>query len=269
MYESHPNFNPPPSSATLWRYMNFQKFVSALEENALFFTRSDKLGDPFEGSFSRLNEALIPKYLKDSIPDDLFPKDTIDFVLNSQRRFHKENRRFTLVNCWHENEIESQAMWRLYSRGQDGIAIKTTFERLKDSFTSREPVHIGRVNYVDYETHATDEENLFAAFLDKRISFGHEREVRAIVMKLPPPKDLVTESGQIIKDASLDYETDICDVGINVDVDIEMLIQEVLVDARAEDWFVELVKAIALKYSLNAPVNRSDLAREPFWFALD
>ena len=266
MYESHPSFTPPLSSANLWRYLNFPKFVSVLEESALFFTRSDKLGDPFEGSFSRLNETLIPQYLKSNIPDDLISDDLLEFMLASQRQFHKKNRRFTLVNCWHENQIESQAMWRLYSEEQDGIAIKTTFERLRDSFTCTEPVHIGRVNYVDYETHTTDEENLLSAYLDKRKSFEHEREVRAIVMKLPPRKDLITESGKTIEGASLDYETDICDVGINFDVDIDVLIQEVLVDARAEDWFLELVRAVARKYSLNAPVNRSDLAREPFWF---
>lgn len=60
MYEEHPVFNPPSDDAVLWRYMDFTKFVSLLEKSALFFARADKLGDPFEGAFSKINVALQP-----------------------------------------------------------------------------------------------------------------------------------------------------------------------------------------------------------------
>ena len=45
----------------------------------------------------------------------------------------KDLRRFTLVNCWHENQDESDAMWKLYSGVEDGIAIKTDFQSLSKS----------------------------------------------------------------------------------------------------------------------------------------
>ena len=60
MYKEHRVFNPPESDAVLWKYMNFTKFVSLLEKQALFFARADKLGDPFEGSFSKANKQLRP-----------------------------------------------------------------------------------------------------------------------------------------------------------------------------------------------------------------
>ena len=60
MYEEHPVFNPPPDDAILWRYMDFTKFVSLLEKQALFFARADKLGDSFEGSLSQVNKTLRP-----------------------------------------------------------------------------------------------------------------------------------------------------------------------------------------------------------------
>ena len=47
--------DPPPSDAILWRYMDFTKFVALLEMRALFFARSDKLNDPFEGSLPKRN----------------------------------------------------------------------------------------------------------------------------------------------------------------------------------------------------------------------
>lgn len=34
----------------LWRYMDFEKFISLLEERAPYFARADKLGDKFEGA---------------------------------------------------------------------------------------------------------------------------------------------------------------------------------------------------------------------------
>ncbi|HLN88509.1 MAG TPA: hypothetical protein VK253_00420, partial [Candidatus Binatia bacterium] len=48
-------FRKPNSDTLLWRYMSFTKFVPLLEKRALFFCRSDKIGDPFEGSSPRQN----------------------------------------------------------------------------------------------------------------------------------------------------------------------------------------------------------------------
>ena len=70
MYEEHETFTPPSSDAILWRYMDFTKFVSLLEKQALFFPRADKLGDPFEGSFTKVNEAMRPMLYKDKITED-------------------------------------------------------------------------------------------------------------------------------------------------------------------------------------------------------
>ncbi len=55
MYEENAFFNSPPMDAVLWKYLDFTKFVSLLDKNTLFFVRADKLGDPFEGSYSRMN----------------------------------------------------------------------------------------------------------------------------------------------------------------------------------------------------------------------
>ena len=53
MYEEHPACTSPPPNAILWRYMDFMKYVSLLDRKALFFGRVDKLGDPFEGFYTR------------------------------------------------------------------------------------------------------------------------------------------------------------------------------------------------------------------------
>jgi hypothetical protein len=63
----HPVFTKPQDpNVPIWRYMDFTKFVSMLENSALYFCRSDLLGDPFEGSFSKANDMMRPLVYKDS-----------------------------------------------------------------------------------------------------------------------------------------------------------------------------------------------------------
>lgn len=126
-YEVGNTFNKPPADAVLWRYMSFTKFVSLLTKKSLFFARADKLGDPFEGSLSQVNIDLRPEIYKNNLPEE-YQKLLANFI--------KDLRRFVLVNCWHENEYESDAMWKLYSGDRDGVAIRTDFQSLADSLIS-------------------------------------------------------------------------------------------------------------------------------------
>ncbi len=244
MYEEHPVFNPPPDDAILWRYMDFTKFVSLLEKQALFFARADKLGDPFEGSVSKANEMLAPIIYKDKITKD---------ALQALADWTKEFRRFTLISCWHENPHESEAMWRLYAREKDGIAIKTDFNSFKNSFTCSEDIYIGSVNYVDYNSHFIPENNAFFPYLYKRKSFEHEREVRAIEFTIPANAK------------GIDTSRDICKTGKYYKVNLSLLIKEVIVAPFAPDWFLELVKSVTTRYNFTFNVVRSTQADEPTW----
>ena len=258
MYKEHEAFAPPPPDAVLWRYMDFTKFVSLLEKQALFFARADKLkDDPFEGAWPDLSRARIRKFLE----------EPTGHLVQTLLPFFKELRRFTLINCWHESPHESAAMWKLYSKDDYGIAIKTNFDSFAKSFTSSEEIFIGRINYIDYETaDPIGDHWCFHAFLCKRRSFKHESEVRAIVQKLPPGNQIVPPGHQAEgKDGVVDLSQDIFDVGNSYKVDLSFLIQEVIVSPYAPDWLVELVKSVAARYKLKAPVNKSRLADPPTW----
>ena len=244
MYAQRNSLMTPDEDAILWRYMTFTKFASLLTKKALFFARADKLGDPFEGSLSPLNVELGP-VIHSNIPPE--HQETLRILFRNLPRF-------TLINCWHENEIESDAMWKLYSGHQEGIAIKTTFRSLTESLTGKGDIFIGRVNYVDYDTTFIRQNDPVAPFIHKRRSFEHEREVRAIIRK---PYIIDKE---IISDGP-----DICNVGIYHDVDVETLVKGVFVPPYAEDWFTELVQTTAENYGLQAPVNKSSLSSLPVW----
>lgn len=243
MYQEHESFDPPPPDAQLWRYFDFTKFVSLLDRSALFFSRVDKLGDPFEGSLSKINLAMPPVIFRD------FSREGQEHRLVVWRDFS----RYIAVNCWHWNEHESAAMWNIYARHGDGIAIKSSFSRLAESFTDATDIYIGQVNYVDYETTQIPEQNLLSAYLHKRKSFEHEREVRALIMDVP-----LSEDNGVVTAAPEAWE-----FGQYCQVNLSTLVQEVVVSPASADWFVELAKSVSARYALEAPVGRSALAALP------
>ena len=56
----HPCFRQPENkNLRLWRYMDFTKFVSLIATKKLFFCRSDRFDDPFEGSYSKANVVTV------------------------------------------------------------------------------------------------------------------------------------------------------------------------------------------------------------------
>lgn len=229
MYKTHPAFSTPLSVSVLWRYMDFVKFVSLLDRKALFFAQASQLGDPFEGSISEYTQIEIQQ-MNLVNPEDL----------------HKaiyETRNRTLINCWHMGTYESAAMWSLY--GQH-IAIRTTSERLCNSFICEEDIYVGEVSYVDYENAHISLRNLFNLYLHKRRSFEHEQEVRAVTVVDPKCADLSWG-------------------GIYYSVNVETLIDQVVIAPHAAEWFIDLVHAVAKKYKLECHVRKSDLKIAPIF----
>ena len=226
----------PPDDVVLWRYMDFVKFVSLLDKNALFFARADKLGDSFEGywpisavegKISSSDAATISNIYKTLIP-------------------------LTLISCWHEGSHESNAMWNLYSSETHGIAIRTDFGSLMDSFKTDYNWMPGRVKYIEYdETSLPAIGDFWRPFLQKRKNFEGEREVRIIIREVPDnyPFDA----------------TPLYDAGNYYEVDLSILIHKIIVAPRATDWLLELVQSVAARYNLKTSVVRSTLADNPAW----
>lgn len=251
MYEEHPVFEKPANEdATIWRYLDFTKFISLLDRRALFFARADKLGDPFEGSYSKgtiLRRQVVFADLAQNA------REQLSLQLGQLAR---EMRRFTLINSWHISDYESAAMWKLYLKTDEGVAIRSTFRRLCDSFRqcSEYTIYVGRVKYIDYESEGVPEGFTFNPFLHKRRSFEHEHELRAIIQRLP------FEEGK-----GLDWTTELFEVGEYVPVDADTLVDEVFVSPTAPAWFAELVQSATRKYDLDKEVVQSALAAGPVY----
>ncbi|KAF5431738.1 hypothetical protein C5S36_09945 [Candidatus Methanophagaceae archaeon] len=183
------------------------------------------------------------------------PEDSFNEMQRQLTSFSKDIRRFTIMNCWHINDYESAAMWNLYLKTDEGVAIQSTFKRLTESFLNHaeHDVHIGTVKYIDYETEWLPERYSFNPFLHKRKSFEHERELRAIIQKFPTKGD------------EIDLTQEIFDIGAYINVDLYTLIEKIFISPTAPKWFNDVVKSIVNKYDLEKEVIQSSLAEGPVY----
>jgi hypothetical protein len=142
--------------AVIWHYTTFASLVSILQNEKLWFTRLDKLRDPFEGRSEH----------------------------SYKSGFHllaEEHTREGCVNCWTIDDEESDLMW--YAFAPDfGVAIRTTKGKLIASLKGldTDEVEIGLVKYG--EDFTTEPESY--AF-SKRKHFKRERELRAYTPSRP------------------------------------------------------------------------------------
>lgn len=230
---------PDNPSVKIWRYMDFTNFVSLLDLKALYFARSDLLGDPFEGAMPRDNFRFF-SLLHGTPPS--FPEGLQE--LSQVRRRLRER---VYINCWHMNERESFAMWKLYARSSEAIAVQSTYELLRKCLAV--PI-IGSVQYIDYRLDFVPEDDLLRPFLYKRKSFEHERELRAIINV--DDADETTWVGQTVGS-----------VGRTVPVNLEDFIEQIYIAPTSSEWFADLVRGVMTRYALDKPVIMSSLDEQP------
>lgn len=248
MYVKHPCLPLNYSDLEkIWRYMDFAKFVNLLDTESLFFCRADRFEDEWEGTFPK---GTIDKYnLKEkSIPSDDGNKYSLcEWQKVKEARSH-------LINCWHVNDYESDAMWKLYSSNKQSIAVQSTIGRLKRCFkktAETERIWIGEVEYVDFKIRKPNnrffnmgEPNTLKTFFLKRKGFEHEKEIRAITNTV--------------------YNKHKQEKGILVDVDLNELVEMIVISPISEDWFSDLIKDIIKKYNYKFCVKKSELGIQPY-----
>ena len=236
---------PPDPDVPIWRYLDFTKFVSLLETGALYFPRSDLLGDPLEGSLSEPSIAERNSRFRDLLSHGA--EAAIEHSTNSRNAF----RGSMFINCWHVSEFESAAMWDIYGRSGHGIAIRSTYDKLHRVLDTQ--TYLGLVEYIDFSGQRIPEGNYFYPFLHKRRSFAFEAELRAITFDPPTPEGFSDPTAEPTK------------IGIYQTVDLDELIGSIHVAPRGQDWFRDLVEQLCKRYNLQKPVNRSALDASPLF----
>jgi len=238
MYRDNSEIEKPNDEDRIWRYMDFTKFVSMLHSSALHFTRVDKLEDPFEGSYPRVNVRIRPQKYKGKMP----PKD-----IKLLSEFYKQFVKHTFVSCWHLNKNQSAAMWKLYLQSNEGIAIRSTFGKLRKSLKKYKDhdVYIGIVKYISYSKDVIPEGSLFPYF-HKRLSFEHEKELRAVI-----------QAFSYDKKGDIDWSKSPYRSGLNVPIDLNILIDRIVLAPLCPSWQKEVIKSVLDRYGLKKSVVRS------------
>lgn len=244
--------NIPDPQTNLWRYMDLAKFISLLSSRKLYLTRLDNFSDKYEGAlcsregFSNFKQKdeftrrLIETVkLKKRGIENPTPEE-IEFEMRKSREQSDKNRELnrkqTFVYCWSANDVESEAMWRLYSKDMTcGVAVHTTFEKLFWSLPYNSNADIRHVEYVNYDCN-------FYAYTNpewyKRKSLNYENEVRIVIRNAT--------------NAPIEYAK-------QIEVNLDTLIQDVVTSPEAEMWFTELVAEICNKYNVNCDVRPSEI----------
>jgi hypothetical protein len=244
MYKPNPQFiEPKDVNAKIWRYINYRKFVSMLDTGSLWFSRADKFNDPFEGSSPKINVKAR------KLPDKLSPADLplATKLIAQMGEVRRHWVRYVCINCWHMNEQESAAMWDIYLKHDEGMAVQSTFKKYKESFSQNEEnIYIGKVNYIDYGHEVLENTDILSPFIHKRKEFEHEKEVRGIIVRLPP-------HGK----RGLDYSVSTVDSGVLVKVYLSTLVEKIYIAPNATSSFIDLVTATLEKYNQKFEVKHS------------
>lgn len=252
MHESHPVFLPPKNAdATIWRYMEFKRFEELLSKGALYFCRTDRFNDQFEGSLPLANVAQRQR--QPMINRVMLASDgVLGRAIDLEARRVQVTRTHTYANCWHLKEHESYAMWRLYGKGNDSVAIQSTYHRLCESFHRYEKkVFVGLIQYLDYDTQEMPSGNMYYAVMHKRREYVDDNELRAIVTW-----DQIEVAGDVW---TIPKET-----GVNVRVDLNTLIEKIWVSPNADDTFHDDVVAVSHKIGLKVPIRSSATSKPSF-----
>ncbi|MCB6098912.1 hypothetical protein [Flavobacterium psychrophilum] len=227
MYINHHNISLPENPDTIvWKYLDLSKFLDLLLSQKMFMSRSDKFEDQYEGTFSEPTFEEIKKIAANN-PEFLY--------------YYKSHREKVAISSWHTNEYESFAMWQIFTKNQEGLAIQSTIGRLKEALQleKKSKQHIGEVNYIDYKKEYIPFDDNFFPFLFKRKSFQYEREVRIITD--------VTEQNISIND------------GLKINVNINALIEKIYIHPKSENWYKKLVIELVTQLGFDFEIEKSDL----------
>ena len=155
----------------IYRIIPVSRFIQILTSKELTLVKPKKWDDPFEN-------ALLSS-------DFTIGTETADFAARDS----------VYGQCW-TLHTQTDAMWRIYSQGKDGVRLKTTPKKLLEALKSHVgklaniTCFIGKVQYhprselisvfSQIELLKSDGSGIAKSLLHKRREFSHEAEVRLI-----------------------------------------------------------------------------------------
>jgi hypothetical protein len=174
------------------------------------------LPDPF---VDRINEATL--------------KATPGMTANSARgalELMRIARQAVFVNCWYGGKLDSPEIWKKYGGINNGVAIQSSIGALRRALEpANQKVYLSNVSYIDYQNEPIPLGNAFLSALHKEKQFQSEREVRALLLEAR------REEGNFMPGP---------ENGIDVQIDVASLIEDVQVAPGSDEWFHRKVQTV-------------------------
>lgn len=205
---------------SIYRIFPIRRLLDTLEQGTIFLVPPARWDDPFEN------------------------------LLHADQRIANDR---AYGQCWTFNR-DTDAMWRIYSAGKDGVRVKTKPRRLLAALEkhvgaeAEERCFVGRVRYrglkdlvktINMNLLFTTEGSVLPLALSfKRLEFKHEREVRLIY----------------IGDAGDTF-------GFSVDINDQF--EEITFDPRMDQTLVRAYQLAIRATGYRKPINQSTLYRAP------
>lgn len=197
--------------------------MGLLESSELYFSRQDQFDDLGEGKLSQKDKHFLSKY----------PAGMVE---------HMESDKIGCyyANCWTLSESDEYVLWNTYASLFDGIAVKASVGRIKESLDSQDnrSVYIAKVQYYDEDTGSTFSAsggiiNQLSLAFSKRKYFNAEKELRLLYHD---------------NDGRLDNNTP---RNVSFKVDLNKLIESIYVAPKSYPWFKDAIAHMIELYGLN------------------
>ncbi len=249
MFALNRYFQHVSDDTVIWRYMPYERLLSILETESIFFAKVTTYEDDlFEGSYNKASTDHYTQWLQANEAELTETSTADDQRIENSLWLAEKMKNLVLVNCWHMNDYESVAMWKLYSNYENGVAIRTTFGRLKKSLEGYSKlIHGGAVQYIDIKQHRISFTNTLAPYTFKRLSFAYERELR-LTTQVEPEKGF-----------DYDWSTEEFINGKLIPCDIKLLFHAVFVSPKYSEEFKSQVQDALVRKGINIEVEKSDL----------
>jgi len=189
----------PDDDTRIWRYIRLNSFLELMTGN-LVQVRIDAFNDPTEGSYGLREVTIEPTALQAA-------GIKVESTATWREDVLREARLHALATCWFEYRTESFAMWNVYGRLGESVAIESTVGALRDAlgqggelrttFEQGGAIRIERMRYTPATGAISDLRELF---FHKRPEFEYEQEIRSLWMLPHRVGGRVHNTGLLLQD---------------------------------------------------------------------
>jgi hypothetical protein len=284
----HDLFIRPDKDALLWRYTDLPKFISLITTDSLWLSNLETLArdDPYEGLLGSVRfphrvinsineipeyhyEALMFQYKLDGGTEETLEAAFQHWYKRQEMMciLHEAQRRDYYINCWHESDSESVAMWKVYGSPGAGVAIISSCSRLESALQANEQnLFLGRVIYRDISAIEVGASNYFEHILSKLSNYSYEREMRLVYWShgkshAPLIKSRWNDVARRFEDVGDDLRP--IQPGVSFNCKIDLMIEKVIISPYAPSWYVSTIEGVRNRLGYTFPVHKSILMDKP------